>query len=95
MSGSVEPTKVLLPLCLLAALVVPACAIEEKICEDGKVVVETDRGGVTCEDPAPDDQPCPDDQILLKNPDARVEGCIPNVYRSERYTNQLTQRPSR
>lgn len=87
--------RILLPAVLLAALVVPGCAIEEKICEDGQVVVESDRGGVTCEERGPDDKECPADQILLKNPDARVEGCIPNEYSSERYTDQLTRRPSR
>ncbi|MCE7012080.1 hypothetical protein LWC34_56110 [Kibdelosporangium philippinense] len=73
------------------ALVVPAvqgCAAE-KICSAGQVVIERAGGGRMCEKPAPTDRSCPDGEILLKNPDAGREGCIPNVYSSDSYTDKL------
>jgi hypothetical protein len=79
-------------LALLAAAVVvlPGCGVE-RICGSGEVAVETEEGGRWCEDPEPGDPTCPDGEILLKNPDAGREGCIPNVYSPDPYTDQLTR----
>lgn len=79
---------VALALLVPGVAVLPGCA-EEKICQPGEVAVETDEGGRWCEDPAPGDRTCPDGEILLKNPDADVTGCIPNEYSSRRYTDQV------
>jgi hypothetical protein len=77
-----------LPFLVLAVTALPGCATE-KICAPGEVVVERDGGGRACEQPAPGDRECPDGQILLKNPDARREGCIPNRYSPDPYTDRL------
>ncbi|RSM91795.1 hypothetical protein DMH04_02155 [Kibdelosporangium aridum] len=76
------------------ALVAPAIGAlqgcsPEKICATGEVVIERAGGGRTCQQPAPGDRTCPSGQILLKNPDAGREGCIPNVYSSDPYTDKL------
>jgi hypothetical protein len=82
--------RAVLVLALLGMFVLPACSTVEKICDDGKVAVEREGGGRSCEDSAPGDEDCPDGEILLKNPDVGVEGCIPNEYSADSYTDQLT-----
>jgi hypothetical protein len=77
-----------LPFVAVAIAVVPACAAE-KICAPGEVVVERAGGGRSCERPEPGDRDCPDGEILLKNPDTGQEGCIPNRYSEEPYTDRL------
>jgi hypothetical protein len=77
---------------LTALFVLPACSAEEKICPDGEVAIERDGGGRSCADPDADDEDCPAGQILLKNPDAGVEGCIENEYSPDSYTDRLTSK---
>lgn len=79
-------------LVLPAFVVLPGCAAE-KICDPGEVVIEHDNGGRSCEQPEPGDEECPSGQILVKNPDQDVQGCIDNdydKYEGRRYTDQIT-----
>jgi hypothetical protein len=76
-----------------AIAVLPACAAFEKICNPGEVVVvHSITGGSGCDQREPDDIECQDGEILLKNPDENVQGCIPNDYDEdvEDYTTLLT-----
>jgi hypothetical protein len=78
-------------LVLPAIAVLPGCAAE-KICNPGEVVIEHDGGGRSCEKPAPGDERCPAGQILVKNPDQGIQGCIDNdydKYEGKRYTDQI------
>lgn len=81
--------RLLVMLALVAPVfaVLPACVAFEKICNPGEVVVESGEGG-WCEEPKPGDIECPDGEILLKNPDENVQGCIPNDY--DEYDNDYT-----
>ena len=84
--------RAFMALALLALFVLPGCSAAEKICEDGQVAIEREGGGRSCEAPAPEDEDCPDGQILLKNPDAGVEGCIENRYSEDSYTDKVTSK---
>lgn len=86
---------VVMVLMLCAASVLPACSAVEKICEDGQVAIERGGGGRSCEEPEPGDEECPSGEILLKNPDAGVEGCIENSYSPDSYTDRLTSTTGR
>jgi hypothetical protein len=88
MSGFTR-AAVVLALAVPAIAVLPGCAAKEKICAPGQVAIEYQGGGRSCEEPKPGDRTCPDGEILLKNPDVRREGCIPNVYSPDSYTDKL------
>lgn len=85
--GPLATVLVVLP----AFAVLPGCAVE-KICDTGEVVIEHEGGGRSCERPKPGDRECPSGQILVKNPERDIQGCIDNdydKYEGERYTDHV------